>query len=171
LTQPVAVRAGGHPGPDGGRADGGAGQGAGWGRPSKLTAEQVRQARRMYDARELTVEQIGAVLGVSRTSIYRALGKGTRPAPSAAVRARAASPARGPLWCSQSCPLPPAGIRTSWSGGLTGVWSWACCQAGRGCSWASSSAPFQVELTSSRRRVLSGACGSVAKSESWNAVR
>ena len=32
------------------------------GRPSKLSAEQVRQARRMYDARELTVEQIGAVL-------------------------------------------------------------------------------------------------------------
>ncbi len=50
------------------------------GRPSKLTAEQVRQARRMYDARELTVEQIGAVLGVSRTSIYRALGKTTTPA-------------------------------------------------------------------------------------------
>ncbi len=47
------------------------------GRPSKLSVEQVRQARRMYDARELTVEQIGAVLGVSRTSIYRALGKAT----------------------------------------------------------------------------------------------
>jgi len=61
------------------------------GRPSKLTAEQVRQARRMYDARELTVEQIGAALGVSRTSIYRALGKTTRPAPSASA---AAAPAR-----------------------------------------------------------------------------
>ncbi len=47
----------------------------GWvgGRPSKLSEEQRRQARRMYDARELTVEQIGGVLGVSRTSIYRAL--------------------------------------------------------------------------------------------------
>ncbi len=55
------------------------------GRPSKLSAEQVRQARRMYDARELTVEQIGAVLGVSRTSIYRALGKTTMPAPSASA--------------------------------------------------------------------------------------
>ncbi len=43
------------------------------GRPSKLTAEQRRQARRMYDARELPVEQIGQVLGVSRTFIYRAL--------------------------------------------------------------------------------------------------
>ncbi len=46
------------------------------GRPSKLTAEQRRQARKMYDARELTVEQIGHVLGVSRTSIYRALADG-----------------------------------------------------------------------------------------------
>jgi DNA invertase Pin-like site-specific DNA recombinase len=40
------------------------------GRPSKLSAEQRRQARKMYDERELTVEQIGKVLGVSRTSIY-----------------------------------------------------------------------------------------------------
>jgi len=55
------------------------------GRPSKLSAEQVRQARRMYDARKLTVEQIGAVLGVSRTSIYRALGKATTPTPSVAA--------------------------------------------------------------------------------------
>jgi len=63
------------------------------GRPSKLTAEQVRQARRMYDARELTVEQIGTVLGVSRTSIYRALGKTTTPASSASASA-APAPAR-----------------------------------------------------------------------------
>ncbi len=66
------------------------------GRPSKLTAEQVRQARRMYDARELTVEQIGAVLGVSRTSIYRALGKATTPVPSTSATpapARMAEPA------------------------------------------------------------------------------
>jgi len=33
------------------------------GRPYKLSVEQRRQARRMYDARELTVEQIGTVLG------------------------------------------------------------------------------------------------------------
>jgi len=51
------------------------------GRPFKLSAEQVRQARKMYDERELTVEQIGAVLGVSRTSIYRALGRTAGPAP------------------------------------------------------------------------------------------
>jgi len=50
------------------------------GRPSKLTAEQRRQARKMYDARELTVQQIGQVLGVSRTSIYRALGHTAAPA-------------------------------------------------------------------------------------------
>jgi len=63
------------------------------GRPSKLTAEQVRQARRMYDARELTVEQIGAVLGVSRTSIYRALGKTTTSAPQATATPAPARPA------------------------------------------------------------------------------
>jgi len=61
------------------------------GRPFKLSAEQRRQARKMYDDRELTVEQIGAVLGVSRTSIYRALGHTAAlappatPAPSGAV--------------------------------------------------------------------------------------
>ncbi len=41
------------------------------GRPSKLSAEQRRQARKLYDERELTVQQIGRVLGVSRTSTYR----------------------------------------------------------------------------------------------------
>ncbi len=46
------------------------------GRPSKLSLEQRRQARKMYDERELTVEQIGRVLGVSRTFIYRALADG-----------------------------------------------------------------------------------------------
>jgi DNA invertase Pin-like site-specific DNA recombinase len=51
------------------------------GRPSKLSAEQRRQARKMYDERELTVEQIGKVLGVSRTSIYRALGTTAAPGP------------------------------------------------------------------------------------------
>ena len=61
------------------------------GRPSKLTVEQRRQARKMYDERELTVEQIGQVLGVSRTSIYRALGRTTTPAPTA-------GPAPAPMW-------------------------------------------------------------------------
>ena len=43
------------------------------GRPSKLSPDQVRAARRLYDEREHTVEQIGSIFGVSRTSIYRAL--------------------------------------------------------------------------------------------------
>ncbi len=43
------------------------------GRPSKLSPDQVRAARRLYDEREHTVEQIGSMFGVSRTSIYRAL--------------------------------------------------------------------------------------------------
>ncbi len=55
------------------------------GRPSKLSPEQRRQARKMYDERELTVEQIGKVLGVSRTSIYRALGQ-EQPRPPRAPR-------------------------------------------------------------------------------------
>jgi len=70
------------------------------GRPSKLSVEQVRQARMMDDARELTVEQIGAVLGVSRTSIYRALGKTTTPAPSATAAPAPARPAE-PVVTSQ----------------------------------------------------------------------
>ncbi len=43
------------------------------GRPSKLSPDQRRTARKLYDEREHTVEQIGRILGVSRTSIYRAL--------------------------------------------------------------------------------------------------
>jgi len=60
------------------------------GRPSKLSADQRRTARKLYDEREHTVEQIGRILGVSRTAIYRALqadsgaptgaGAGGRPA-------------------------------------------------------------------------------------------
>ena len=62
------------------------------GRPSKLSAEQRRQARKMYDARELTVEEIGRVLGVSRTSIYRALAD-SRPGPAPAAGETAGAPA------------------------------------------------------------------------------
>ncbi len=64
------------------------------GRPSKLTVEQRRQARKMYDARELTVEQIGQVLGVSRTSIYRALAD-SRPASELTVGEGAGGDAAG----------------------------------------------------------------------------
>jgi len=59
------------------------------GRPSKLNPEQVRTARRLYDERELTVEEIGRTLGVSRTCIYRTLGK-DRATGQAAVQATAA---------------------------------------------------------------------------------
>ncbi len=54
------------------------------GRPSKLTADQVRAARRLYDEREHTVEQIGGMFGVSRTFIYRALRDKPRQANPAA---------------------------------------------------------------------------------------
>ncbi len=72
------------------------------GRPSKISPEQRRQVRKMYDARELTVEEIGRVLGVSRTSIYRALAD-SRPGPAvgegglrAPADTQAASGASGP---------------------------------------------------------------------------
>ena len=54
------------------------------GRRSKLGADQRRTARTLYDERALTVAQIGQVLGVSRTSIYRALGQDTTAASGAA---------------------------------------------------------------------------------------
>lgn len=37
------------------------------------STDQVRTVRRLYGERELTVAEIGGVLGVGRTSIYRAL--------------------------------------------------------------------------------------------------
>jgi DNA invertase Pin-like site-specific DNA recombinase len=43
------------------------------GRPPRLSTDQVRTARRLYDQRDITVAQIGDVLGVSRTTVYRAL--------------------------------------------------------------------------------------------------
>ena len=80
------------------------------GRPSKLSAEQVRQAQRMYDARELTVEQIGQVLGVSRTSIYRALGKHAGPAgPTAGERLPAADGQQQPDSKPSEPPGPSSG--------------------------------------------------------------
>src|SRR5450759_186928 len=53
------------------------------GRPSKLGAEQRRTARTLYDERALTVAQIGQVLGVSRTSTYRAFAQDTAAASAA----------------------------------------------------------------------------------------
>jgi len=82
------------------------------GRPSKLSAEQVRQARRMYDARELTVEQIGAVLGVSRTSIYRALGKTTTPAHPATATPAPSRPAEPMATTTETAGDAPAPVAT-----------------------------------------------------------
>lgn len=49
------------------------------GRPPALSADQVRAARRMYEQQDLTVTQIGEILGVSRTTIYRALARTPEP--------------------------------------------------------------------------------------------
>ncbi len=43
------------------------------GRPRALSSDQVTAARGMYDQQDMTVAQIGEVLGVSRATIYRAL--------------------------------------------------------------------------------------------------
>jgi len=58
------------------------------GRPSRLTANQVNTARRMYAEQEITVAEIGKVLGVSRMTIYRTLNKapGTTNRQKARVR-------------------------------------------------------------------------------------
>jgi DNA invertase Pin-like site-specific DNA recombinase len=45
------------------------------GRPRVMTPEKLQMARSMYDTRIYDVAAIGRVLGVSRASIYRALGK------------------------------------------------------------------------------------------------
>ncbi len=66
------------------------------GRPSKLSPDQVRAARRLYDEREHTVQQIGSIFAVSRTSIYRALrdkpGRRLAPAGGAAGEVRRRQP-------------------------------------------------------------------------------
>ena len=43
------------------------------GRPPLLTDDQLKTAKQMYERQDMTVAQIGEVLGVSRTTIYRAL--------------------------------------------------------------------------------------------------
>ena len=49
-----------------------------------MTEHRLRQRSRsdgpeLYDQKDMTVSQIGEVLGVSRTTIYRALGKQAQP--------------------------------------------------------------------------------------------
>lgn len=43
------------------------------GRPQKLTPAKIAKARQWYDAGQMTVDEIGKALGVSRATIYRAL--------------------------------------------------------------------------------------------------
>lgn len=43
------------------------------GRPPRLTPDQIITAKKLYDQQDMTVAQIGEVLGVSRSTIYRAL--------------------------------------------------------------------------------------------------
>jgi DNA invertase Pin-like site-specific DNA recombinase len=43
------------------------------GRPSVMTPVKMKIARQLYDAKELTVEEIARTLGVSRKTIYRHL--------------------------------------------------------------------------------------------------
>jgi len=45
------------------------------GRPALMTKDKTTTAQRMYDQQELTVEQIARALGVSRSTIYRALNR------------------------------------------------------------------------------------------------
>jgi excisionase family DNA binding protein len=45
------------------------------GRPALMTKDKTTPARRMYEQQELTVEQIAHALGVSRSTIYRALNR------------------------------------------------------------------------------------------------
>ena len=40
-----------------------------------MTTDKTATAQRMYDQQELTVEQIARALGVSRSTIYRALNR------------------------------------------------------------------------------------------------
>ena len=51
------------------------------GRPSSLSPAKVKAAQRMYEQKEMTVAQIGEVLGVSRTTIYRTLSRHNTAAP------------------------------------------------------------------------------------------
>src|SRR3984957_15649847 len=47
------------------------------GRPPVMTPEKLRVARQLYDAQELTVEEIAKTIGVSRKTVYRHLASPT----------------------------------------------------------------------------------------------
>ena len=48
------------------------------GRPASLSPDKLRTAKRLYEQRDMTVAQIGEVLGVSRSTVYRALRNSSR---------------------------------------------------------------------------------------------
>ena len=48
------------------------------GRPSSLSADKLRTAKRLYEQKDMTVAQIGEVLGVSRSTVYRALRRNVK---------------------------------------------------------------------------------------------
>jgi len=58
------------------------------GRPPRLTPNQVTTARKLYDQQDMTVAQIGEVLGVSRTTIYRVLRRDPNFTPSQQRRSK-----------------------------------------------------------------------------------
>jgi DNA-binding MarR family transcriptional regulator len=49
------------------------------GQPARLSPDQVLTARQLYEQQDMTVAQIGDVLGVSRTTVYRALRRESKP--------------------------------------------------------------------------------------------
>lgn len=61
------------------------------GRPALLSKDKVQTARRLYEQQDMTVARIGEVLGVSRTTVYRALRRELDTAP-ASRRTRKATP-------------------------------------------------------------------------------
>lgn len=64
------------------------------GRPPLLTKDKLRTAHKLYEQQDMTVAQIGEVLGVSRTTVYRALRRETGT--TASTRRRRASPKPAP---------------------------------------------------------------------------
>lgn len=52
------------------------------GRPPLLNGDKLRTARKLYEQKDMTVAQIGEVLGVSRSTVYRALRKETGALPT-----------------------------------------------------------------------------------------
>ena len=52
------------------------------GRPPLLSGDKLRTARKLYEQQDMTVAQIGEVLGVSRTTVYRALQRGADKPPA-----------------------------------------------------------------------------------------